>query len=126
MIEKIELVGSISSGGLSLTGGITSSSVEIVDVEVKEHYLDNTTLYIVLTNYQTLSLDVSQYFGNTLTAEQTEAINNMTCEIDNNGCLLINYDDTILAINFKIENGELIAEIDNDNINSDGEMEAIY
>lgn len=65
-----------------------------------------------------------------LTSEQIEAINNMSCDIDENGNLQINYDDTILAVNFKMENGNLIAETNVDrlsfNINSNGEMEAIY
>ena len=65
-----------------------------------------------------------------LTSEQIAAINNMSCDIDENGNLEINYDDTVLAINFEIENGNLIAETNIDNIsfniNSNGEMEAIY
>ena len=65
-----------------------------------------------------------------LTSEQIQAINNMICEIDENGNLKIDYDDTLLAINFEIENGNLIVENNVDslsfNINNNGEMEAIY
>ena len=49
---------------------------------------------------------------------------------DENGNLKIDYDDTLLAINFEIENGNLIVENNVDslsfNINNNGEMEAIY
>ena len=115
----IELVGSINIGGV-----IPSN------VEVKEHYLEGTILFIVLTNNQTLTIDLSPYINNELTEEQIAAINNMSCRIDENGNLQMDYDDTTLAVNFKIENGDLIAETNIDsltfNINNNGEMEAIY
>lgn len=115
---------------LELVGEINIGRVASFDVEVKEHYLEGTTLIIVLSNGQELSIDLSSYIDSTLTEEQIEAINNMSCEIDENGNLQMNYDDSTLAVNFKIEYGDLIAETNvgglSFNINSDGEMEAIY
>lgn len=120
MIETVlELVGEINIGG-----------VASVDVTVKEHYAEGSTLFIVLSNNQILTIDLSPYMDSDLTEELIEAINSMSCDIDENGNLQMNYNDSILAINFEIEDGDLIAESNVEglsfNINSNGEMEAIY
>ena len=66
---------------------------------------------------------------NKLTAEQIEAIEDMSSSIVN-GELTIEYDEKILPIDFYLENGELIAESDIDSIdfriNENGEMEVDY
>ena len=115
---------------LELVGEITLGGVAVGNVDVKEHYAEGSTLYILLTNDQILTIDLRPYIDSTLTEEQIEAINNMSCNIDENGNLQMNYDDSVLAINFEIEDGNLIAETNVDsisfNINSNGEMEAIY
>ena len=64
-----------------------------------------------------------------LTLIEIEALNNMICEIDENGELLINYDDEVLNISFSIEDKNLIVteNIDaNFSINENGEMEVSY
>lgn len=64
-----------------------------------------------------------------LTEEQIEALNEMECTIDEKGELSITYDDTILDLDFQIEDGNLIV-YNNINatfsINENGELEVIY
>lgn len=78
----------------------------------------------ILKEYNLISSDSD------LTEEQITAINEMVCEMSNNGELNITYDDTILDFDFSIENGELIVEDNEENIeltiNENKEMEAIY
>lgn len=99
----------IENGVLSVTGGSTDN--------VRE------TVISILIEYGLISTDG-------LTEEQTQALNSMTCELDTNGNLLMNYDETVLTVNFKIEESDLIVENNinslNFNINENGELEAIY
>ena len=65
-----------------------------------------------------------------LTPEQIEAINQMETYINNNGELMLDYNDSVLDINFEINGRNLY--VDNNieqldfNINSNNELEAIY
>lgn len=98
------------------------------DVEIKEHYLDDIILNIVLTNGQILTLDISEYFGD-ITEDKIEALNNMTISIEN-GELIFSYDESILNMDFNIDDGDLIVE-DNDrfinlSINENKELEVGY
>lgn len=45
--------------------------------------------------------------GGELTPEQIDALNNMTCYIDENGNLVLDYNENILDISFDIENKDL-------------------
>lgn len=104
--------------------------VIVPGVEVTEYYLDNTELIIVLSNEQTIKIDISEYLGETdLTDDQKEALNNMTVSIEN-GELIFEYDEEVLDLNFILENGDLIVENNvkdvDFNINQNGEMEVMY
>jgi hypothetical protein len=129
VIETIQsLIGNISSNEC-LEGNI---GVGIRTIQIKEHYLEDTNLILVFEDNSKISIDISEYIktNGELTEEQIKAINEMVCEISNNGELYITYDDTVLDIDFNIENGELIVEDNEENIeftiNEKKEMEAIY
>lgn len=65
-----------------------------------------------------------------LTPAQIDAINNMTVEINENGELVVNYDNNLLSIDYSIIDGELMY-VDNtglidSQINENKELEMIY
>ena len=70
--------------------------------------------------------------GNTttgLTEEQIKALNEMVCNIDENGDLNITYDNTVLDIKFEVDEKNLIIENNTNaifDINDSGELEVNY
>lgn len=101
-------------------------------VAVEKHYLEGQNIIIVLTDGSKIIVDISEYIvtSGELTQEQIEAINNMEFFISADGDLIADYDDTLLDIEFFIDEGLLIANNNEEKldftINDLGEMEAIY
>ena len=110
-----------------ITGKIAVGTI-VADVQIITHYLEDTTLYIELTNNQTISLDISKYIDQ-ITEDKVEALKNMKVYIEN-GELIFEYDETILDFNFTIEDKDLIVddeeEIANFSINENKELEVGY
>ena len=80
------------------------------------------TIIDILVEYGLIQLE-------DLTEEQIKALDEMVCEINENGNLIITYDETILDLDFQIEDGNLI--IDNNinatfSINENEELEVEY
>ena len=99
-----------------LVDGVSVVENGIANIELRQAVID------ILTEYGLIQSE-------NLTEEQIQALNEMACEIDENGNLNITYNETILDINFSLENGNLI--IDNNinvtfNINEIGELEVSY
>lgn len=106
------------------------SNVKVKAIEIKERYLEGYNLILVLSDNSKLSIDISEYIGTTeLTQEQINAINNMNVSIEN-GEIMLDYDDKVLAINFSLKDGNLIVDDNLNgadfNINENGEMEVLY
>jgi hypothetical protein len=107
-------------------------NVTINAIKVKEHYLEGTNLILVLDGDSKLSIDISEYVEvlGGLTQEQIDAINNMEFYISDSGDLVVNYDETLLDIDFFIDEGLLLVNNNEEKldftINDIGEMEAIY
>lgn len=109
------------SGGACNIDDVQVDGVSIVNNKVANIQLKQT-LIDILVEYGLIQL-------NSLTEEQIQALNDMTCEIDENGELSVTYDETVLNINLQVEDGNLI--IDNNinatfNINENGELEVSY
>lgn len=90
-------------------GGISESQIRQVVIDI-------------LVEYGLIQLE-------SLTQEQIQALNEMECTIDENGELSVTYDETVLNLNFQVEERNLI--IDNNinaifNINPNGELEVNY
>lgn len=92
-------------------------------------FLSDDGTYKDLTELVLKILKEQGLISSSLTEEEIQALNNMTCEIDENGNLIINYNDEVLNISFSIEDKNLIVteNIDaNFSINETGEMEVSY
>lgn len=97
---------------------------------VSEVKIENKILYLIFIDGTSYEVDLSAYIGDLtgLTEEQKEAINNMVAILNEE--LSLEYDEELLDIEFKIEDGNLIV-INNEegldfSINNNGEMEAMY
>lgn len=128
MIGQVE---GIIQAPQSVVGEVNSSGSGF-DKYVSNVRLENKILYLDFNDGTMLSVDLSSLSNGSviagLTEEQKEAINNMVATI--NGDLILEYDDEVLDVEFKIEEDNLIitnnvAGLDF-SINENGEMEAIY
>lgn len=101
---------------LPILDSLIMSANKIANIDFKQ------TVINILIEYGLINLS-------NLTQEQTKALNEMQCSIDENGTLNITYDDTVLDLKFQIEDKNLI--INNNinatfSINDNGEMEVYY
>lgn len=114
--DRVPVLDKLIKEVTDLKNGIDGGSV--TESEIRDLIVD------VLKEYGLISYDTE------LTEEQIKAINEMVCEVSESGELGITYDDTVLDIDFSIENGELIVEDNEENIefiiNKNKEMEVIY
>jgi len=122
-IEEEELSLITEDGGG--TGGLVDD-VRVDGTSVVENKIANINLkdrvVEILIEYGLLKLDE-------LTEKQKQALNEMTCEIDENGELSIMFDETILDLSFQIEDKNLIINSNINatfNINTNGELEVSY
>ena len=99
-----------------LVDGISVVSNKIADIQLKQAVIN------ILIEYGLIQLG-------DLTEEQIKALKEMECNINGNGELSVTYNETMLDLDFQIENGNLI--IDNNinatfSINENGELEVLY
>lgn len=134
----MKLQGSISANE-TLNGDIQKSNSLIGSINnliggfdkcVSEVKIENKILYLIFVDGTSYEVDLSNYIDDLigLTEEQKEAINNMVAILNEE--LSLEYDDELLDIEFKLEDGNLIV-INNEegldfSINNNGEMEAMY
>lgn len=135
MIEAKEvLMGKVNANAKEmLTGVVNIGTRGGFDKYVSNARLENKLLYLDFNDGTTISVDLSSLSGGTttpteLTQEEINAINSMIASMNEN--LILEYDDTLLDVEFKIENNNLVVT-NNENgldfsINKNGEMEAIY
>lgn len=107
---------------------IMAESLMKEDVAVYTHYLEGTTLYIELTNGQVLEVNIKEYIDD-LGNVRVEAINNMKILLENQE-LVIEYDDSVLPVEFSRDGNDLIVDNNDEtldfNINENKELEALY
>lgn len=113
IIEKIPSENNIKDVQVD---GISVVEDGIANIQLREAVID------ILLEYGLIQL-------NNLTEDQIQALNEMKCTINENGELIITYDETVLDIDFRIENKNLI--INNNinatfSINETGELEVNY
>lgn len=132
MVE-VDLVGEINtraelSGAINVSSGGHSRCIEDI-------YLRNDKkLIFVFKDNSTIEVDLSSLGGavgpvEELTTEQIQALNSMEALIDENGELIITYDENILDFDLSIQNDELIVENNMEQINFaivDKELEVMY
>lgn len=116
----------LKNNGGSGTGGGAIDDVRVDGVSVVENRIANIDLrqrvIDILIEYDLLRLDE-------LSEEQIQALNEMTCEIDENGELVISYDEEILPISFALESANLVVTSNINalfGINTNGELEVSY
>lgn len=116
---KSTLVGNINNGNRGFDNCISKVKME------------NEILYLTFIDGTIYTIDLNSYLGDEttgLTQEQIEAINNMVAILGED--LVLEYDDKMLDIEFKIENGNMIVTNNvtglDFSINENGEMEAMY
>lgn len=134
MIEAKEvLMGKVNANAKEmLTGVVNIGTRGGFDKYVSNARLENKILYLDFNDGTTLSVDLSSLSSGSITAELTQeqinAVNNMIVTMDEN--LILEYDDQILKIDFKIEDNNLVVTNNviglDFSINENGEMEAIY
>lgn len=113
-------------------GGGSSSGGSIDDVVVDgESVVSNGIANIEVTAIIRNVLIAYGLITGELTQREKEAINNMSLVIDENGYLLMDYDDVLLDINYSINSdGELLFTenrgLIDSKINNDEELEVIY
>lgn len=99
-----------------LVDGVSVVKNKIANIDLRERVIE------ILIEYDLLRLDE-------LTAEQIQALNEMVCEINENGELVISYDEEILPINFALEGVNLVVTSNINalfGINTNGELEVSY
>lgn len=134
MIEAKEvLMGKVNANAKEmLTGVVNIGNRGDFDKYVSNARLENKILYLDFNDGTTISVDLSSLSSGSITAELTQeqinAVNNMIVTMDEN--LILEYDDQILKIDFKIEDNNLVVTNNviglDFSINENGEMEAIY
>ena len=136
----MKLQGSISAseavnGDIQKSNSLMGSLNNLIggfDKYVSNIRLENKILYLDFNDNTSLSVDLSSLSGGSvptgLTQEQIEAINNMVAILEED--LTLEYDEELLDIEFKIENGNMIVTNNvtglDFSINENGEMEAMY
>lgn len=136
----MKLQGSISAseavnGDIQRSNSLMGSLNNIIggfDKYVSNIRLVDKILYLDFNDNTSLSVDLSSLSGGSvptgLTQEQIEAINNMVAILEED--LILEYDEELLDIEFKIENGNMIVTNNvtglDFSINENGEMEAMY
>lgn len=134
MIEAKEvLMGKVNANAKEmLTGVVNIGTRGGFDKYVSNARLENKILYLDFNDGTTLSVDLSSLSSGSvtteLTQEQINAVNNMIATMD--GDLILEYDDEVLKVDFKIEDNNLVVTNNvtglDFSINENGEMEAIY
>lgn len=134
MIEAKEvLIGKINANAKEMLTGVVNIGIRGgFDKYVSNARLENKILYLDFNDGTTISVDLSSLSSGSITAELTQeqinAVNNMIVTMDEN--LILEYDDQILKIDFKIEDNNLVVTNNviglDFSINENGEMEAIY
>lgn len=121
--NEIEVILETENG----SGGIgTITDVQVDGVSVVEDGVANIDLrdrvVDILVEYDLIRLDE-------LTEEQIQALNDMTCEINEDGNLVIAYDEELLPIDFSLEGVNLVITSHLNalfGINKNGELEVSY
>ena len=126
---KLKLEGLVNAKGIII--GEVNKGNRGFDNCVSKVKIENEILYLTFIDGTVYTIDLKSYSGDDitgLTQEQIEAINNMVAILEKD--LVLEYDDKMLDIEFKIENGNMIVTNNvtglDFSINENGEMEAMY
>ena len=126
---KVKLEGLVNAKGIII--GEVNKGNRGFDNCVSKVKIENEILYLTFIDGTVYTIDLKSYSGDDitgLTQEQIEAINNMVAILGED--LVLEYDDKMLDIEFKIENGNMIVTNNvtglDFSINKNGEMEAMY